>query len=201
MIFNGVPAMVGTHRGFKMNMGKVNYIKNAIRSITDSTEKKIILKREGYKFTGLCSEYLTHQNMGYTYGHRGSRAIKFENDKYVFVLISKPGDPVGDNISYGILPMAIFIGLAYYFKNLGVALPDWVFNEDSVHVVIPNLFTGYDDEGKPLFNYSLWSEVKLDGGVDCGGRQIDQWLTLNAGEPDEDEEESTDEEASEDISQ
>jgi len=130
-------------------MSEIAYkqIESALASLSDSTYRKIITSTCTVEANGLRNPYRSHRSRKVAEGHQKNGMVHFSNNKYdVFVF------PIWDyeNIKGESFHKCEIPGFLTRELFLFPAIaPEWL--SDLVIVAIPDFFSGYDENGKPVF--------------------------------------------------
>lgn len=129
-------------------------VNRAIQSIQDSTDKRVSLRDETYLFHNMCSPYVAHKNVEITYGHGVPRLIKINNDNSCIVIVDYDNSTEDRRIMRIQYPA---FRIKQILNELDIPSPEWL--KDVVTVCCADKFTGFDDEGNPIFDNTLESSV------------------------------------------
>lgn len=123
-------------------------IERTIRSLKDRTDLKVSLKGETFVFEGLNSPYVSRRRCRIESGHGVAGLIVFGDDELFIApkyFTFYPGGLTIRDLPAHLLPELQF----------PATYPSWV--RGVVQVGYPDLFSGYDQDGKPLFGGGLRS--------------------------------------------
>lgn len=139
-------------------------LEGALRSLSESTYRKISLRGETVEFDGLNSPYVSHRSVKVDLGHGAPRLVIISNRSYAVAIVPRYEDIKFDG------PHLRDAVPAFHFKSLfqfPAQAPAWITG--LVDAVMLDPFDGFNDDGTP--KWAKFAELKVsandpDNGVE-----------------------------------
>jgi hypothetical protein len=143
-----------------------NRIENALTSLADATDRSISLRDDTFEFSGLNSEYVSHQGCSHAPGHHVPQCVVFNNSRYTLIVAAsssyaKFSPPLPEYIynsatqTERITPTPwrqIPVHLVRPLFKFPATAPAWIEKEGyTIYAMVPDFFLKFDDDGTPIF--------------------------------------------------
>lgn len=135
-------------------------IENVLNSLKNSSDLQVKMINEGIRADGLNSPYTSHQSIQLIGGHNVAHCATLSNSKVdmaIFCGCHEPQNIIAKGCNFHCVPVP-----AYHFRNdrffqFPLSIPIWIEKSiGNVFVIIPDLFTGYNDDGDPIWSYDTY---------------------------------------------
>jgi len=139
-----------------MNLAEVKEIKRLARSFRDSGDVSVVTEK--YTFESYCnnSPFLSHKGIEFHNGHGVKDVVAFYKGRKLLFILLDLDDRVNISGQYYVatsVPKPYLSGVynsffdRFQLSSAEILNPNWYFED----VIFPSRFSGYQEDGKPLF--------------------------------------------------